>query len=52
MKNHIFQDRIGPNLPRYYSRAMMLVIACAYLTVPAFAVQDLFAVAKTIIIDN
>ncbi len=48
MKNHIFQDRIGPNLPRYYSRAMMLVIACACLTVPAFAVQDLFAVAKTI----
>lgn len=36
--NHIFRDRIGPNLPRYYSRIMMLVITCACLTVPAFAV--------------
>ena len=51
MNKHIFLNRIGPNLPRYYSRMMMLVIACACLTVPAFAVQDLFAVAKTIIID-
>ena len=51
MKKHIFRDRIGPNLPRYYSRVMMLFIICACLTVPAFAVQDLFAVAKTIIID-
>lgn len=51
MKNHIFRDRIGPNLPRYYSRIMMLVITCACLTVPAFAINDLFAVAKDIIID-
>ncbi len=51
MKKHIFQDRIGPNLPRYYSRVMMAVIVCACLTVPAFAVSDLFAVAKEIIID-
>ena len=51
LNKHIFRDHIGPNLPRYYSRIMMLVIICACLTVPAFAVQDLFAVAKTIIID-
>ena len=51
MKNHIFRDRIGPNLPRYYIRVMMLVITCACLTVPAFAINDLFAVAKDIIID-
>lgn len=51
MKNHIFRDRIGPNLPRYYSHIMMLVITCACLTVPAFAINDLFAVAKDIIID-
>ena len=51
MKHHIFRDRIGPSLPKYYIRMMMLVITCACLTVPAFAVQDLFAVAKTIIID-
>lgn len=51
MNNHIFRDRIGPNLPRYYSRIMMLVITCACLTVPAFAINDLFAVAKDIIID-
>ena len=51
MKNHIFRDRTGPNLPRYYIRVMMLVITCACLTVPAFAINDLFAVAKDIIID-
>ena len=51
MNKHIFLNRIGPNLPRYYSRVMMLAITCACLTVPAFAVQDLFAVARTIIID-
>ncbi len=51
MKHHFFQDRLGPRLPRYYSRIMTLVIICAFLTVPAYAVEDLFAVAKTIIID-
>ncbi len=51
MNNHIFLDRLGPRLPRYYSCMMMLVITCACLTVPAFAVNDLFAVAKDIIID-
>ena len=51
MKKHLFQDHIGPNLPRYYSRIMMVVIVCACLTVQAFAVSDLFAVAKEIIID-
>ena len=51
MKKHIFRDRIGPSLPKVYIRTMMLVIACCCLTVPAFAVQDLFAVARTIIID-
>lgn len=51
MKKHIPWNRLGPRLPRYYSRMMMLVITCACLTVPAFAVNDLFAVARTIIID-
>ena len=51
MKKHLFLDHIGPNLPRYYSRVMMLVIVCACLTVHAFALNDLFAVAKDIIID-
>lgn len=51
MKKHIPWNRLGSQLPRYYSRMMMLVITCACLTVPAFAVNDLFAVAKTIIID-
>ena len=51
MKHHFFRDRIGPQLPKYYARIMMMVIICACLTVPAFAVQDLFAVAKTIIVD-
>lgn len=51
MKNHIFRDRVGSRLPQYYARMMMAVIICACLTVPVFAVQDLFAVAKTIIVD-
>ena len=51
LKHHFFRDRIGPHLPKYYARIMMMVIICACLTVPAFAVQDLFAVAKTIIVD-
>lgn len=51
MKNHVFQDRIGPRLPKYYSRIMTLLIVFACLTVPAYAVNDLFAVAKEIIID-
>ena len=51
MKNHIFRDRIGPNLPKHYGRVMTLVIACVCLTVPACAVNDLFTVARTIIID-
>lgn len=51
MKQHIFQDRICPSLPKYYVRMMTLVIACACLTVPALAVQDLFAVAEDIIVD-
>ena len=46
MNKNIFLNRIGPNLPRYYGRIMMLVIVCACLTVPAFAVQDLFRDAR------
>lgn len=51
MKKQTFENRIGPKLPYWYSRIMMLLIICACLTIPAFAVNDLFAVAKTIIID-
>lgn len=51
LKKQSFVDRFGPCIPKVYSRVMMLVIICACLTVPAFAVSDLFAVAKTIIID-
>lgn len=51
MKKQIPRDRIGPDLPRYYIRIMTLVIACVCLTAPALAVQDLFSVAKDIIID-
>ncbi len=51
MKKQSFWDRFGPYIPKVYSRVMMIVVVCACLTVPAFAVNDLFAVAKTIIID-
>ena len=51
MNKHIFLNRIGPNLPKHYGRVMTLVIACVCLTVPACAVNDLFTVARTIIID-
>lgn len=33
MKNHIFRDHIGPDLPKYYARMMMVVIICACLTI-------------------
>ncbi len=51
MKKQRFGDRFGPCIPKVYSHVMMTVVVCTCLTVPAFAVSDLFAVARTIIID-
>jgi len=52
LKKQSVWDRSGPCIPKVFSRVKMLVIICACLTVPAFAVSDLFTVARTIIIDR
>ena len=51
LKQQNFWGRLGSRTPRYYGQMLMLVILCECLTVHAFAISDLFAVAKTIIID-
>lgn len=43
--------RIGPNLGRYYFVFMVLILLLIYLTVPVFAVEDMWIVANRIIKD-
>ncbi len=43
--------RSGPRIPQWYVRIMAVCIAAVCLTAPALAVNDLFTVAKDIIID-
>ena len=42
---------IGPKLGRYYTAAMVVYLMAAACTVPAYAATDIFAVARSIIID-
>ena len=42
---------IGPRLGRYYTAAMVVYLMAAACTVPAYAATDIFAVARSIIID-
>ena len=42
---------IGPKLGRYYTAAMVVYLMAAVCTVPAYAATDIFAVARSIIID-
>lgn len=51
MKKQNFWDRFGPRLPRYYVQTMTLVLLCACLVTPAFALDDMWVVAKRIIVD-
>ncbi len=51
MKKQNFWDRLGPRLPGCYVRIMAVVLLCAFMTVPAFAVDDMWTVANRIIVD-
>ena len=42
---------IGPKLGRYYTAAMVVYLMAAACAVPAYAATDIFAVARSIIID-
>ncbi len=51
MKKRNFWGRVGPRLPYSYVRIMAVVLLCAFMTVPAFAVDDMWTVANRIIVD-
>ena len=42
---------IGPKLGRYYTAAMVVYLMAAVCTVPAYAATDIFAAARSVIID-
>ncbi len=42
---------VGPKLGRYYTAIMIVYLMAAFCAVPAFAANDIFAVARSIIID-
>lgn len=46
-----FWDRLGPKLGRYYGVFMATFLLMMSLTVPAFAVDDMWTVANNIIVD-
>lgn len=51
MKKYCFWERLGPRLPRYYVQIMIVLVLCAYMVTPAFAVDDMWTVANRIIVD-
>ena len=51
MRKQNFWDRLGPRLSRYYVQIMMVVLLCAYMVTPAFALDDMWTVADRIIKD-
>ena len=51
MKKRNFWGRLGPRLPRYYVQTMAVVVLCAGMVTPAFAVDDMWTVANRIIVD-
>ncbi len=42
---------VGPKLGRYYTAIMVVYLMAAFCTVPAYAVNDIFEVARGIIVD-
>jgi len=44
-------NSIGPKLGRYYTAVMAVYLIAAVTAVPAYAVTDIFTVARSIIID-
>lgn len=51
MKKNNRWEKIGPKLPTWYIRIMTGVVLTACLTIPAFAVDDMWTVANRIIVD-
>lgn len=51
MKKKQFWERLGSRMPCLYVRVMLVVLTLTVLTVPAFAVDDMWAVANRIIVD-
>ena len=51
LKKQNFWDRFGPKLPRYYVQTMAVVVLCACMMTPAFALDDMWVVAERIIKD-
>ena len=51
MKKQNFWGRLGPRLPRYYVQTMAVVVLCACMVTPAFALDDMWTVANRIIVD-
>ena len=51
LKKHCFWERLGPRLPRYYVQIMTVIVLCACMVTPAFAVDDMWTVANRIIVD-
>ena len=51
MKKKQFWERLGSRMPCLYVRVMLVVLTLTVLTVPAFAVDDMWTVANRIIVD-
>ena len=51
MKKKQFWERLGSHMPRMYVQVMLVVFTLTVLTVPAFAVDDMWTVANKIIVD-
>ena len=51
MKKKQFWVRLGSRMPCLYVRVMLVVLTLTVLTVPAFAVDDMWTVANRIIVD-
>jgi len=51
MKTNNFWERLCPRLPRIYIRTMTAVVLCAALAMPASAADDMWTVARKVIVD-
>lgn len=51
MKTKNFWERLCPKLPQYYVQIMTMVLLCASMILPAFAVEDMWTAANRIIVD-
>ena len=51
MKKKQFWELLGSRMPCLYVRVMLVVLTLTVLTVPAFAVDDMWTVANRIIVD-